>query len=394
MPFNGSGQFTRVENWQADAAAGIKIRADLHDNEDDNLASGLSSVICRDGQSQITQDIPWNAKKITNLANPVNAQDAATKAYADSIRNFNSGIRLTGGSTGTSPNFVSTAFVGFTEADMSLVGRKADPAATPPTVNRLAFNSQADGQGTDLWTLDENGKLTLASAPYIASTPASAYPMGTIIERFYSASATWTHPAGLVRLGVKLLAGGGAGGWHVTTGANQAAGGTGGGAGGYAETIFDASALPASVAFTVGVGGAATASSAAAGSPTTFSTLSASGGAGGVGGGPTAGFNGSYGGLGGSGSGGTLNGTGMRGGMLMLNCGPTAGAACVAGFGGSASPFGAGALGVFSTGAGTGGGTAVGFGSGGGGAAAGANQASARAGGNGTGGFIMVTEYY
>jgi len=83
MPFNGSGFFQRVRNWVADAAAGIKIRDDYHDAEDDNLAAGLSMTITRDGQSQILENIPFNNKRITVLADPVNPQDAATKAYAD-----------------------------------------------------------------------------------------------------------------------------------------------------------------------------------------------------------------------------------------------------------------------------------------------------------------------
>jgi len=83
MPFNGAGVFTRVRNWVADATAGIKIRADYHDAEDDNFAAGITNCIARDGQSQITQNIPFNSKRITGLADPINAQDAVTKTYAD-----------------------------------------------------------------------------------------------------------------------------------------------------------------------------------------------------------------------------------------------------------------------------------------------------------------------
>lgn len=83
MPFNGSGVFQRLRNWVADAAAGIKIRADYHDAEDDGFAAGLSNCITKDGQTIVTQNIPWNSKRITGLQDPVNAQDAATKAYAD-----------------------------------------------------------------------------------------------------------------------------------------------------------------------------------------------------------------------------------------------------------------------------------------------------------------------
>ena len=80
MPFNGSGVFQRVRNWVADATAGIKIRSDMHDSEDDGFAAGLTNCITKDGQTLITQNIPFNNKRITGLADPINPQDAATKA--------------------------------------------------------------------------------------------------------------------------------------------------------------------------------------------------------------------------------------------------------------------------------------------------------------------------
>ena len=91
MPFNGSGMFVRVRNWVADAAAGIKIRADFHDIEDDGFADGLSHCIARDGQSIIINNIPMNSKRLTSLADPTDPQDASTKAYADTK------LPLTGG---------------------------------------------------------------------------------------------------------------------------------------------------------------------------------------------------------------------------------------------------------------------------------------------------------
>ena len=61
MPFNGIGVFQRLRNWVADAAAGIKIRADYHDAEDDGFAAGLSNCITKDGQTLVTQNIPLNS---------------------------------------------------------------------------------------------------------------------------------------------------------------------------------------------------------------------------------------------------------------------------------------------------------------------------------------------
>jgi hypothetical protein len=83
--------FVRVRNWVADATAGIKIRADYHDIEDDGFADGLSNCIARDGQSTILNNISMNSKRLVALADPIAPQDAATQAYADTK------LPLTGG---------------------------------------------------------------------------------------------------------------------------------------------------------------------------------------------------------------------------------------------------------------------------------------------------------
>ena len=89
MPFDGSGNFNRVMDWTNDAAAAIKIRADRHDQNDDDIAAGLSNTITKDGQSQPTANIPMNGKKLVNLGAPTVATDAATKAYVDTQDGLN-----------------------------------------------------------------------------------------------------------------------------------------------------------------------------------------------------------------------------------------------------------------------------------------------------------------
>lgn len=78
MPFNGTGAFTRNFSWTADKAAGIPITASRFDADENDIASGLSLCITRDGQGVPTSAISWNGQRLTNLADPVAAQDAAT----------------------------------------------------------------------------------------------------------------------------------------------------------------------------------------------------------------------------------------------------------------------------------------------------------------------------
>src|SRR5512139_1430992 len=59
MAFNGSGTFNRVYNWVTDKNNLVKITASRMDGEDDGFATGLSTTICKDGQSTTTAAIPF-----------------------------------------------------------------------------------------------------------------------------------------------------------------------------------------------------------------------------------------------------------------------------------------------------------------------------------------------
>jgi hypothetical protein len=73
VPYNGNGIFSTVYNWPTDKANGIKIRADRMQGQDDDMATGFSTVVTRDGQSPATANLPMGGFKHTGV-------DAATAA--------------------------------------------------------------------------------------------------------------------------------------------------------------------------------------------------------------------------------------------------------------------------------------------------------------------------
>jgi hypothetical protein len=164
MSFDGSGNFLRIMNWQDDAAAGIKIKSDRHDQQDDDFANGLSNAITKDGQSSPVADIPMNGKKLINLGAPAAAGDAANKAYVDAIKTFSTNLDLSGADANGRINFTAATGangIAWTGADLSWIARLAE-VGPPAKANRLVLNDKPDGTGTDVVTLNENGSASFA----------------------------------------------------------------------------------------------------------------------------------------------------------------------------------------------------------------------------------------
>lgn len=80
--YNGSGTYVLGYNFVTEAASPpieiSKLKAEF-----DALAVGLSTVICRDGQSTVSANLPMNAKKITGLADATADTDALNRQTAD-----------------------------------------------------------------------------------------------------------------------------------------------------------------------------------------------------------------------------------------------------------------------------------------------------------------------
>lgn len=165
MAFDGSGTFLRIMNWASDAAAGIKIKSDRHDTQDDDFANGLSNTITKDGQSSPTNNIPMNDHRIINLADPVDDQDAVTKRYADSARPSSTGLEISGADANGMLKFSSMTGangLSWAGADMAWIARLAEaekpgPPVVPAKLARLCLNDKPDGTGTDVVEIRDDG---------------------------------------------------------------------------------------------------------------------------------------------------------------------------------------------------------------------------------------------
>jgi len=76
--------FSRVRNWVTDSGNGIGIRADYHDSEDDNFATGINLALNIAGGNSPTANIPFGGFKITGAASGTAATDYATVGQVQS----------------------------------------------------------------------------------------------------------------------------------------------------------------------------------------------------------------------------------------------------------------------------------------------------------------------
>jgi len=232
----------------------------------------------------------------------------------------------------------------------------------------------------------------------------------SLIYQVADSPATWTKPANLAYIKVRLWGGGGSGARELSTG--ECASGAGGGAG--AEKIILASTLGANVTVTIGAGGPAKSGAGridgdAGGNSSFGSHLICSGGGAGVtsnnnavgGAGGAVNAMSAFSGVGGTSGGGGGNGVVSAGGGGSTDAGPTTGAggsSVMGGAGGGGSRAGLSGAGGISADAGNGGaGAATGvnagngvFPAGGGGATNGVSATS----GAGANGLCIVTQFY
>jgi hypothetical protein len=78
MPFDPSGNFSRLYNWTDDRDNGIRILADRHDGEDDNFANAFNVTFLRTGIVPMTGDIAMGSNGIHALRSGTAALPSVT----------------------------------------------------------------------------------------------------------------------------------------------------------------------------------------------------------------------------------------------------------------------------------------------------------------------------
>jgi len=306
MAFDGFGTFIRLRSWIADATAGVKIRADFHDDEDNNLAAGLTNCICKDGQSTITQNIPFNSKRITALADPIDPQDAATKHYADNPGDLTI--------TNADPSFTLNGTDGFKN---SIYGDKGGKHRWEIVLGNATAESGSDvGSDFELVNYHDDGTrigdvffgTRSTGLMTVKADPADA--LGVATKQYvdarhanlqvFTTTSDFTVPAGITRVYAKCVGAGGGGGSTRDTPLYGGAGGGGGLTEGYVDVtpaqIIHVTVGAAGLAGNTGPGGVGGTSSFGA-------FMSATGGTGGHGQGDAN----MQGGVSGQGTGGQIN---------------------------------------------------------------------------------------
>lgn len=165
MSFNGSGTFNRTISWAS--RTGQAITTSNHDTHDDDLADGLSNCICKDGQTTITANIPFNSQKLTGLGDATAHTDAC-----------NAGQVQDG----------SFVWLGSTSGTNTVTG-SATPAITAYVAGQL-FRFTAGGSNSGAVTLNINS----VGATAVTKQDGSALVSGDIVsgeeyEVLYNGSA-------------------------------------------------------------------------------------------------------------------------------------------------------------------------------------------------------------
>lgn len=141
MPRNGTGTYTLPYNWNDDLANGITIQAGRMMGQQDDIATGLTNSIAKDGQTPYTGNQSMGNNKITNLGNSTDARDAIPTAQVQ-----NSSLFYLGTSLGVADAYTAAAVPAITAYETTMSFRlkiHATNATTTPTLQLNGIGNPA-----------------------------------------------------------------------------------------------------------------------------------------------------------------------------------------------------------------------------------------------------------
>lgn len=255
-----------------------------------HAAASKTTPVDADELPLVDSAASWGLKKLTwaNLKAAIASIFMTISGASQTItglKRFSSS--LTGINQATGAGTMLEAFAGGTQAAAIAFHRNGVHASYfgVDTDNRLKWGGWSFGANAyEVW---HHGRVNAAgwavpTAPtengHVATKQYVDASVGSAVRQTFGASGTWTKPAGVSPTAVVLVEVWGAGG-----GGTSVAGGPGGGGGAYAREWFTMSQLAASVAVTIGAGGAVSGAGGTGGASSFGSYLSAVGGGGGGG---------------------------------------------------------------------------------------------------------------
>lgn len=184
MPYDASGNFTRVMNWTNDYENNIEIVCDRHDSEDDNFAAGFNECFCRDGRATATGNFKMGNYKITGLGDGVSNNDAVNKGQLTTVQ-----TTLQTSITSIQTDLADTNFIGDIKASLQaanhgkwlLCNGQAVSRATYADLYALIGTNFGEGDGSTTFNVpDYRGKFLRGlggdSAADIYTTQAEGLP--------------------------------------------------------------------------------------------------------------------------------------------------------------------------------------------------------------------------
>lgn len=169
MPFDGSGNFSRVHNWTSDRNLGINILASRMDAEFNNFSAGMNVVFFRNGLVPMSGNLNMGTNRIVQLGAGIAGSPSVTFSDDPASGVFLDGVGKVAVSTGSTKRLeVNTAGVivtgTHTVSGNATVGGTLGVTGTSTLAALNATNGTFSGNVTAGGTLGVTGVATLGSA--------------------------------------------------------------------------------------------------------------------------------------------------------------------------------------------------------------------------------------